>query len=1190
MPRAHVITPRHPARLRQRWSWLVALLLSVACSGGDGPPTAPDITLTVPSTSLEIGGNVQLSALGARGPVTWSSSNTAVATVVSTGFVTAVGPGTTTITVSTPTQSANTVLTVTAPPAIGLATNTISFSARAGGANPAPASVAITNTAPGSLQGLSVGEITYNAGEPNDWLTAALSATSASSAQPAQLQLTASVASLPAGSYSARLTISAAQASNGPQEVTVTLVVSPAPTLVIPTTDVTLSVAGGSTTAVVRTLDVTAGLLTDTLTGLTATVSTAPGDPSGWLTATLDRTSTPAVLQLSALAGSLVPGSYSAQVAVAAPAAGNSPQLVTVTLEVTQPPALELSATSAQFNAVVGGANPSPRAIGITNVGEGTLTLGAIEVLYPAGAPTGWLTAVRSSPTAPSTLTLQPTTGALPAGTYAATVRVNAPGAAGAPATVAVTFVVGEVPSIALSATTASFLAGVGGSDPDAADITITNSGDGSLEGIGISVAYGAGATGWLNAAVNTTTAPATLTMQPRTSGLAAGTYTATINVTAPLADNSPRTVTVSFTLSSTPSISLARTEVPITAPVGGESAIETVLIGNGGGGMLTGLQASIEYASGSNWLNASLLGTVATTTLTLQASAGALPAGTYTATVRISSPVAINSPRTITVTLTVVAQPAIALSVSSRAFSAVTGGANPAAQTVAVTNAGTGSLTGLSASIGYSSGSGWLTATLNTTTAPATLTLQPTTAGLAAGTYTATVSVVSPVAFNNPRTVTVTFTVITPPAIGLNATSRSFSANAGGANPSSQSVAITNTGGGSLTGLARTISYGSGSGWLTATLNTTTAPATLTLQPSTAGLGGGTYTATVSITSPVASNSPRTVTVTFTVAPTIVLSATSRSFTAPNGGGNPGSQSVVISSQNGGTMTGISRTITYGSGSGWLSTTLNTTTAPATLTIRPLTGSLTAGTYTATINISATGASNAPRAVTVTFTVPPAAIGLSATVRSAAAGQGNGTVSMSSVAVSNTGAGTLTGVGISVTYLSGPSTGWLTAALSSPTAPATISLSATAGTPSNMRAVGTYTARVRVSAAGAANSPVDIQVTLVVGLSLTNSGVFSQVGGSCSGCHVSGGVAPFLNTPALFRSNQVGVFTTVRSGFPLATSIPRRITAGNATQSYLMAQLEKRSGAYGMPTGSATVSPTVRNLIAAWINDGAHP
>jgi hypothetical protein len=192
-----------------------------------------------------------------------------------------------------------------------------------------------------------------------------------------------------------------------------------------------------------------------------------------------------------------------------------------------------------------------------------------------------------------------------------------------------------------------------------------------------------------------------------------------------------------------------------------------------------------------------------------------------------------------------------IALSTATLSYSAANGGANPAAQTVTISNSGGGSLTGLSASVSYGSGSGWLTAALNVTTAPATLTVQPSTGSLTAGSYTATISVSSSLAGITSQTVSVTFTVAAaPPSIGLSSTSRSFSATAGGANPNSQTVSVTNPGGGTLSGLSASVSYSSGTGWLNATLNVTTAPATLTVQPSTGSLTAGSYTATISVSS----------------------------------------------------------------------------------------------------------------------------------------------------------------------------------------------------------------------------------------------------------------------------------------------------------------------------------------------------
>ncbi len=78
--------------------------------------------------------------------------------------------------------------------------------------------------------------------------------------------------------------------------------------------------------------------------------------------------------------------------------------------------------------------------------------------------------------------------------------------------------------------------------------------------------------------------------------------------------------------------------------------------------------------------------------------------------------------------------------------FTAVSAGADPTAQTVAITNSGTGApISGLAVSpVNYLSSpvTGWLTASVSSITTPSTLILQPHTAGLQPGTYNAQVTV----------------------------------------------------------------------------------------------------------------------------------------------------------------------------------------------------------------------------------------------------------------------------------------------------------------------------------------------------------------------------------------------------------------------------------------------------------------
>lgn len=222
-----------------------------------------------------------------------------------------------------------------------------------------------------------------------------------------------------------------------------------------------------------------------------------------------------------------------------------------------------------------------------------------------------------------------------------------------------------------------------------------------------------------------------------------------------------------------------------------------------------------------------------------------------------------------------------------------------------------------------------------------------------------------------------------TPPRIALSASSASFSGTVGTANPQAQQISVSNAGGGTLSGLAATVSYANGqpTGWLSATFGTTSAPATSTLAPVLGSLGEGTYSATVAISSSATgvTNSPQSISVSFTVAssvtpPTIALSSSSLSFAATTGGTNPAPQAVGITNRGSGTLSGLSASVTYQAGqpTGWLATSLSSSTSPATLSIVPTTGALGAGSYSAIVSVSSTaaGVTNSPQPVIVNLTV----------------------------------------------------------------------------------------------------------------------------------------------------------------------------------------------------------------------------
>lgn len=131
---------------------------------------------------------------------------------------------------------------------------------------------------------------------------------------------------------------------------------------------------------------------------------------------------------------------------------------------------------------------------------------------------------------------------------------------------------------------------------------------------------------------------------------------------------------------------------------------------------------------------------------------------------------------------------PAIALSSGAAAFSGHRGAPVPEPEIVDITNGGTGTLSALSAAVAYAddSGTGWLTATLSGTSAPATLTIEVSETGMEAGSYEASVTVTASGA-DGERVVDVTLELAenAPPSIEITAPARAGMLQEGTFDPS---------------------------------------------------------------------------------------------------------------------------------------------------------------------------------------------------------------------------------------------------------------------------------------------------------------------------------------------------------------------------------------------------------------------
>ena len=321
------------------------------------------------------------------------------------------------------------------------------------------------------------------------------------------------------------------------------------------------------------------------------------------------------------------------------------------------------------------------------------------------------------------------------------------------------------VPTLALSATSASLASTAGSTEAVQSVITATSGNGGTLGGVGIGTITESVGSGWLSASVQGGF-PALVTIVCDPTGLSAGTYTGSVQVTDPKASNSPRSVSVTFTVAavvaaaiqlSSPTVTLsvqqgnaATTTATCTATSSTATALGTLSLGT-----ITG--------TGSTGVSASVTGNV----ITLTGASAALTSASspYTATVPIVDATASNSPQNITVTLNVAAvspppTPTMALSTSAVSLSAEESSGAVASTTVTVTSANGAAL----GTTGVGTISGTASSAVTTSMSGAVVTISAAVGVLTPGTYTATIPITDSLASNSPQNVTLTFTVTARP------------------------------------------------------------------------------------------------------------------------------------------------------------------------------------------------------------------------------------------------------------------------------------------------------------------------------------------------------------------------------------------------------------------------------------------
>jgi hypothetical protein len=289
-------------------------------------------------------------------------------------------------------------------------------------------------------------------------------------------------------------------------------------------------------------------------------------------------------------------------------------------------------------------------------------------------------------------------------------------------------------------------------------------------------------------------------------------------------------------------------------SPDGSTPPAQTLNISNCGNGTM-----NWSATDDASWLNISPTSGTAGSVMTVSVNTAGLPNGTHTGRITFTTPNGCG--RQVQVTLNI-SRPTIVTNPASLSFSAVRTGPNPPNQSIAISTPV--SVLNWSASDDAT----WLAVSPASGTAPSTLTVSVNKTGLAAGTYTANITITSPNAGNSPKVVPVTLNVTNAATLTVNPTTMTFFKNlARPLNPAPKTFTISISGGSATWTATSNVSWltvSPGSGSVTAGF-----PASATASVSAAGLEEGSYSGTITVSAP--GLAPQTIQVTFTVTEIII-------------------------------------------------------------------------------------------------------------------------------------------------------------------------------------------------------------------------------------------------------------------------------------------------------------------------------
>jgi len=565
----------------------------------------------------------------------------------------------------------------------------------------------------------------------------------------------------------------------------------------------------------------------------------------------------------------------------------------------------------------------------------------------------------------------------------------------------------------------------------------------------------------WLTLTGSPGTTPGTVTANFSTS-LSPGTYTASVLVNDAGDSVGPITIPVTYTVTSSGG---GGSSSLLTSPssVSFNFFLPTSVTGSQTVSVTSSGAAASYTASVSGASFVTVSPTTGTTpgTITISANGTGLTNGTYNATVVLSSSVGnVSIPVSINVSggSTGGGVSPISISPSTLTFTVAPGETTPATQTVQLTSA-------TPVSFNLENVALYLPITPLSGKTPATLNVPLNVADLTPGTHTDYIQIASGDTFAQ-LTVTVNVGSVT---LSSTPAALSFAYPATSAAPLTQTITVTQSGSSTAVPLVATSSVP----WLAATISGDTV--TVTASPD--GLALGTLSGTLTISSPMGSNTlsiPVTLALNSTPPGNISVLPTALAFAYQVGGAVPANQSLTVS----GTPSASGVTLSA-FGASWLSipsSVANGTEVVGTLAVNP--AGLAPGVYTGSVLVAGANFANTPTFVPVTLTVSnTATFGVSPGSLTFNYQPGGTAPAAQTIALSST-ASNFINVSSNVTWLTITPASVATTA----TTPATFTVTAVPGTFTN----GTYSALITFGGGGAAPQVVTVPVTLNVGVAAT--------------------------------------------------------------------------------------------------------